>query len=124
MMFDLEAEEARLLLKIALMAVGGNRFQSAAKIFAALEKFRPNSSEVASGKAVALMSAGMFAEAAEYVEGTALARFPDTPMLQAFLGMALLRLGRVAEAAEPLEKAASQSVDSVAAKMAGDLLNS
>ena len=40
-MFDLESEEARLLLNVALMATGQNRFQSAARILAALERFRP-----------------------------------------------------------------------------------
>ena len=40
-MFDLSTEEARLLLNVALMATGQNRFQTAAKILAALERFRP-----------------------------------------------------------------------------------
>jgi len=56
-MFDLTADEARLLLSIALMAVGGNRFVSAAKILAVLERFRPDQASVASAKAVALISA-------------------------------------------------------------------
>ena len=37
-MFDITGEEARLLLNVALMATGQNRFQSAAKILAALER--------------------------------------------------------------------------------------
>ena len=51
-MFDLTAEEARLLLNIALMAVGGNRFQSAAKILAVLERFRPDAPSVAPASSI------------------------------------------------------------------------
>ena len=41
-MFELAPDEARLLLDVALMATGQNRFQSAMKILAALEPFRAN----------------------------------------------------------------------------------
>ena len=64
-MFDLTAEEARLLLKIAMMATGRNRFRSAARILAALERFRPDQVSVATAKAVALISAMAFAVATE-----------------------------------------------------------
>ena len=47
-MFDLAPEEARLLLDVALLATGRNRFHSAAKILAALERFRSE------GKAVVI----------------------------------------------------------------------
>ena len=46
-MFDLTGEEARLLLNVAMMATGQNRFRSAAKILAALERFRPEEASVA-----------------------------------------------------------------------------
>ena len=46
-MFDLKPEEAQLLLNVALMAIGSNRFRSAAKILAALERFRPDHPSVA-----------------------------------------------------------------------------
>ena len=55
-MFDLESEEAKLLLNVALMATGQNRFQSAAKILAALERFRPGEASVAVAKAILLIS--------------------------------------------------------------------
>ena len=121
-MFDLKPEEAQLLLNIALMAVGSNRFRSAAKILAVLEKFRPNHPSVAVAKAVALMSAGDFESAVGYVDGEALGRFPSSAMLKAFKGMALLRLGRKTEATPVLEEAASATDDPAAAKMARDLL--
>lgn len=120
-MFDLAPEEARLLLTIALMAVGRNRFGSAAKILAALERFRPSEPSIASSKALALISALKFAEAVAYIDEVGLRRFPDLPMLQAFKGMALIRMNRPGDAREPLE-AAIRGKDAVAARLAGDLL--
>jgi len=121
-MLDLTAEEARLLLSIALMAVGGNRFASAAKILAVLERFRPDQVSVASAKAVALMSAMRFREAADYIENEALVRFPDDPMLLAFLGMALCRAGEKERARKPLVRAAEQDENAAARKLAIDLM--
>ena len=122
-MFDLKPEEAQLLLNIALMAIGGNRFRSAAKILAVLEQFRPNHPSVAVAKTVALMSAGEFEAAVAYVDSEALRKFPDSAMLKAFKGMALIRLGRKTEAMPVLEEAARATDDPAAAKMAGDLLS-
>ena len=119
--FNLNPDEARLLLNVALMAIGGNRFRSAAKILAVLEKFRPNHPSVAVAKTVALMSAGEFEAAVAYVEGEALRKFPDSAMLRAFLGMALVHLGRMNEA-KPVLLSAAESKDAAAAKMAGDIL--
>ena len=121
-MFDLTAEEARLLLKIAMMATGRNRFRSAARILAALERFRPDQVSVATAKAVALMSALKFADAVEFIDSEGLVRFPDSAMLKAFKGMALIRMDRPEDAKEPLEEAASQTGDPAAAQMAKDLL--
>lgn len=121
-MFDLTAEEARLLLNIALMAAGGNRFQSAAKILAVLERFRPDAPSVAAAKAVALLSAGQFAACLDFLEGPVRARFPGNPMLSAFEGFALLRLGRTEEAAAPLRRAAGQTADPAAAQLAKGLM--
>lgn len=123
-MFDLTAEEARLLLNIALMAVGGNRFQSAAKILAVLERFRPDAPSVAAAKAVALLSAGQFAACLDFLDGAARGRFPGNPMLAAFKGLALLRLGRADEAEAPLRLAAAQTADPAAAQLAKGLLES
>ncbi len=121
-MFDLTAEEARLLLNVALMATGGNRFKSAAKIFAALERFRPDAPSVAVGKAIALISAQQFGLCVDYVDGEALRRFPGNPMLLAFRGMALQRMKRDVEARESLEAAAAQTADPAAAQLARGLL--
>ena len=121
-MFDLESEEARLLLNVALMATGQNRFQSAAKILAALERFRPEEASVAVANAILLISMMDFAAAVEFIDRDALPRFPQSAMLKAFKGMALLRLDRKSEAMIPLAEAASDKSDPAAAQLAKDLM--
>ena len=122
MIFDLESEEARLLLNVALMATGQNRFQTAAKILAALERFRPQEKAVPEAYAILFISMQDFQDAVDYIDRDALPRFPDSAMLKAFKGMALLRMSRTAEAREPLEEAANQTADPAAAQLAKDLL--
>ena len=122
MIFDLESEEARLLLNVALMATGQNRFQSAAKILAALGRFRPGEASVAVANAILFISMKDFQGAVDYIDNDALPRFPSSAMLKAFKGMALLRMNRAAEARIPLEEAASDTADPAAAQLAKDLL--
>ncbi len=122
MIFDLESKEARLLLNVALMATGQNRFQSAAKILAALGRFRPGEASVAVANAILFISMKDFQGAVDYIDNDALPRFPSSAMLKAFKGMALLRMNRAAEARIPLEEAASDTVDPAAAQLAKDLM--
>ena len=122
MIFDLESEEARLLLNVALMATGQNRFQSAAKILAALGRFRPGEASVAVANAILFISMLDFKGAIDYIDQEALPRFPASAMLKAFKGMALLRMDRPSEARIPLEEAANQSADPAAAQLAKDLM--
>lgn len=122
-MFDLTAEEARLLLNVALMATGANRFKSAQTIFAVLESFRPDAPSVAVGKAILLISAQKFAECVDFVDGEALVRFPGNAMLLAFKGMALMRLGRDRDATEVLQVASEQTEDPAAAQLAKGLMS-
>ena len=121
-MFALGSEEAKLLLNVALMATGQNRFRSAAKILAALERFRPEETSVAVANAILFISMLDFKGAVDYIDREALPKFPSSSMLKAFKGMALLRMGRVSEARIPLEETANQSVDKAAAQLAKDLL--
>jgi Flp pilus assembly protein TadD len=121
-MFDLSSEEARLLLNVALMATGQNRFQTAAKILAALERFRPQEKAVPEAYAILFISMQDFQDAVDYIDRQALPRFPDSAMLKAFKGMALLRMSRTAEARGPLEEAANQTADPAAAQLAKDML--
>ena len=121
-MFDLESEEAKLLLNVALMATGQNRFQSAGKILAALERFRPEEASVAVANAILFISMLDFRGAVDYIDRVALPKFPSSAMLQAFKGMALIRMGRKAEAVQPLSVAAGQTADPAAAQLAKDLM--
>ena len=121
-MFDLSTEEARLLLQIALMAVGRNRFQSAAKVLAALEAFRPNNHSIYVAKLVMLMSAQDMTGAIRFANEEALPKFPDSGMIKSFLGLALIRLARKDEAMPILAEAAASN-DEVAARMARDLMS-
>ena len=121
-MFDLFPDEAKLLLNVALMATGRNRFRSAARLLAALEMFRPDDVAIANAKAIALISAQRFAETVDYIDREGLPRFPDSAMLKAFKGMALIRMDRMGDAVIPLEEAARQVQDPAAAKLARDLL--
>ncbi|MBP1582719.1 MAG: hypothetical protein J6866_02080 [Victivallales bacterium] len=121
-MVELEANEARLLLNIAMMAIGGNRFQAAETILAALERFRPDDVGLASTRAIMLMSARDFAGAVEYIDRIGLVKHPDSAMLQAFKGMAYLQMERPDKAEEPLRLAADQTADPTAAQLARDLL--
>ena len=122
MIFDLKSEEAKLLLNVALMATGQNRFRSAAKILAALERFRPEEASVAVSNAILFISMQDFGGAVDYIDRVALVKFPSSAMLRAFKGMALLRMGRKADAALPLSEAAGQTADPAAAQLAKDLL--
>ena len=121
-MFDLESDEARLLLNVALMATGQNRFRSAAKILVALGRFRPGEASVAVANAILLISMLDFKGAIEYIDREALPRFPASAMLKAFKGMALLRLNRVSDAMIPLGEAANDKADPAAANLARDLM--
>ena len=121
-MFDIKPEEAQLLLDVAMLATGRNRFTSAAKILAALERFRPGNPSLAAANAMLFISMGDFQGAVDYLDGEALPNCPDAAMLKTFKGMALIRMGREAEARAPLEEAANQSADPAAAQMAKDLL--
>ena len=122
MIFDLTSEEARLLLNVALMATGQNRFQSAAKLLSALERFRPEEASVAVANAILLISKLDFKGAVEYIDHEAIPRFPSSAMLKAFKGMALIRMNRLEEARLPLGEAAADEKDLAAAQLAKDLL--
>ena len=121
-MLDITAEEARLLLNVALMATGQNRFQSAAKILAALERFRSGEASVAVANAILFISMMDFQGAVDYIDHEALPRFPSSAMLKAFRGMALLRMNRADAARASLSEAAADTADPAAAQLAKDLM--
>ena len=121
-MFELQSDEARLLLNVAMMATGQNRFQSAAKILAALERFRPHNEQLAIAKTVLMISMQEFAMAVDFIDREALADHPESAMLKTFRGMALIRMGRRDDALQCLGEAAV-SDDESAANLAKGLIN-
>ncbi len=122
-MFDLEPQEARLLLNVALMATGQNRFETAQKMLAALKSYRPNSESLAVAETVLLLSRGATDEALAFLaREQAPERFPDSAMLKTFKGLALMKAERPQDARAVLADAAADGTDPVAARMAKDLL--
>ncbi len=122
-MFDLEPHEARLLLDVAMMAIGQNRFETAAKMLVVLKAYRPKSEPLAIAEVLLLMSRGALEEALTFLEREEQAdRFPESAMLMTFKGLALLKAGRPQEAKAVLERAAVNKQNPVAARMAKDLL--
>lgn len=121
-MFDLVPEEARLLLDIAMMAVGAGRFKSAESILSALESYRPNSEQLDTARMILAISKGEFEGAVAYADTQALVRHPESAMVKAFKAMALVRMGRIEEARLPIKEAAEQTIDPVASQLAKDML--
>ena len=118
----MQKEEARLLLQTALVATGKNFFKSAAGILAALEAFRPDEVSVAVAKAILMISVQDFDLALSFLDREALVKWPDSAMLKAFRGMALIRAGRKDDAVGCLTEAV-QSNDKAAANLASGLLS-
>ena len=121
-MFDITPEEARLLLDVALMATGGNRFKSAEAILSALEEYRPDSEQLAVARMILAISRGDMEGALEFADRKALPEHPGSAMIKVFKGMALLRLGRTVEAADQINEAAAQTDDPAAAQLAKDMM--
>ncbi len=121
-MFDVTSGEARLLLDIALMATGRNRFKSAETILASLDEFRPRAEQLAVARMILAISKGDLQGAVDFADGIALCDYPDSAMIKAFKGMALLRLERTAEAMNVMKEAAEQTGDPAAARLAKDMM--
>lgn len=121
-MFDITSGEARLLLDIALMATGRNRFKSAETILSTLEEFRPCSEQLAVARMILAISKGELQEAVDFADRKGLVDHPGSAMIKAFKGMALLRLERIADAMGVIAQAAAQAEDPVAARLAKDMM--
>ncbi len=121
-MFDITSGEARLLLDIAFMATGRNRFKSAETILSALDEFRPDSEQLAVARMILSISKGDFQAAVDFADGMALVKHPTSAMIKVFKGMALLRLERPSVAKNVLEEVVAQADDPVAAQLAKDMM--
>jgi Flp pilus assembly protein TadD len=104
------------------MATGRNRFKSAETILASLDEFRPRAEQLAVARMILAISKGDLQGAVDFADGIALCDHPDSAMIKAFKGMALLRLERTAEAMNVMKEAAEQTGDPVAARLAKDMM--
>lgn len=122
-MLTLEKEEVQLLLETALMAVGQNHFVSAAAILDGLECYRPGHESLDIARVVLMLSQRHSREAIDFIDQQGLVRHPESDLLVAFKGAALLQLCRAEEARAVLQSIVS-SQDANAAGLAQGLLQS
>jgi Flp pilus assembly protein TadD len=87
-----------------------------------LDEFRPNAEQLAAARMILAISKGDLQGAVDFADGIALREHPDSAMIKAFKGMALLRLERTAEAMKVMKEAAEQTGDPVAARLAKDMM--
>ena len=103
----LEADDARLLTEIGMLAAGRGDVQHADTIFNALRRLRPGRAYPLVGLAVARLNAGQADEAVHLLENVALADGPEQGVVRAWCGLALQLAGRRAESLKVLSEAAA-----------------
>ncbi|MCX5772423.1 MAG: tetratricopeptide repeat protein [Candidatus Hydrogenedentes bacterium] len=118
---DLSTDHVRLLAELGLIAVGEGRLEEAAAITDAVAAYRPNEVAVYVARALIELRRGKPEDAVRLLESDALANHPGNPMLQTFLGMALMAAGYGARARGILETMALQQTDMKAAALAQSL---
>lgn len=116
------AETLRLLADIGFMATSGGFSPQAASLFNAVGQARPQSVLPHIGNALNSMNMNRHQEALEILEKKALKLEPENPTVKAFMGMALMMLGRNSESERCLTALIS-SDDALAANLASNLLN-
>ena len=115
------AETLRLLADIGFMATSGGFSPQAKTLFHAIELARPDSVLPHIGTALNCMNLNKHQEALDILEKKALKIEPDNATVKAFMGMALMMLGRNSESERCLS-AITNSEDTLAATLAANLL--
>ncbi|MBV7485203.1 tetratricopeptide repeat protein [Bordetella sp. BOR01] len=118
--FVLDADEARLLAEIGLLAAAAGDVARAGTIFGALRQVRPTRAYPSIGLAVAYMNAGQAAQAVQLLENAPAADAGELGTLHAWRGLALQLSGRNAESRRVLQAVAGQ--DGEGARLARSLL--
>lgn len=103
----LEADDARFLTEIGMLAAGRGNVQHADTIFDALRRLRPERAYPLVGLAVARLNAGRADEAARLLEDAVLADPQERAVVRAWCGLALQLAGRNAESRKALAEAAT-----------------
>ncbi len=115
------ADTLRLLADIGFMATSSGYSPQAKALFHAIELTRPDSVLPHIGMALNCMNLNKHQEALDILEKKALKLEPDNATVQAFMGMALMMLGRSSESERCLS-ALTDSDDTLAATLASNLL--
>ncbi|MBJ7264075.1 MAG: hypothetical protein JHC61_10275 [Burkholderiaceae bacterium] len=105
----LEADEARMLAEIGMVAAGRGDLARANAIFGGLRLARPDRAYPLIGLAVARMNAGSAGDAAQLLEPVRLDEPQEQALVQAWRGFALQLAGRNAESQRVLAEAAASS---------------
>ncbi|WP_276807908.1 hypothetical protein [Castellaniella defragrans] len=103
----LEADDARFLTEVGMLAAGCGDVPHADTIFNALRRLRPDRAYPLIGLAVARLNAGRAAEAARLLQDAGLADPEERAVAQAWCGLALQLAGRGAESRRALVEAAA-----------------
>jgi len=114
-------ETLRLISDIGFMATSNGLSTQAKSIFDAVELLRPDSVLPDIGKALNYLNLNQFQNALDVLEKKALKKEPDDPTVNAFIGMALMLMGRNNESEGFLKPVLNQD-DKVAANLASTLL--
>jgi len=105
--FVLEADDARFLTEVGMLAAGRGDLRHADTIFNALRLLRPDRAYPLVGLAVARLNAGRAAEAARLLEDADLSDPEERAVARAWCGLALQLSGRGAESRQALADAAA-----------------
>lgn len=105
----LEADDARMLAEVGMLAAGRGDLARANVIFGGLRLARPDRAYPLVGLAVARMNAGSAGEAAQLLEPVRLDEPQEQALVQAWRGFALQLAGRSAESQRVLADAAASS---------------
>lgn len=119
---DLDTSQVRLLAELGLIAVGEGRVPEAEAIARALEAVRPESEAVFVVRALLEMRRPDPEAAVKLLREEGLSRHPDSPVLEALLGMALTAAGYRSQAEPVLRRVSEQDRDEKAAALAASFL--
>lgn len=107
--FVLDAQDARLLTEIGMLAAEAGDVTRADAIFGALRRVRPDRAYPYIGLALARLAAGRAGEAVRLLEDADASDPQERGVLHAWRGLALQLTGRTAESRKVLNEAAAMS---------------
>lgn len=109
--FVLDADDARFLSEVGMLAAGRGDLARADAIFGALRQLRPGRAYPLVGLAVARMNAGRAAEAASLLDAGGMADDEERAVAQAWRALALQLAGHAAESRRLLDETAGMPGD-------------